>query len=169
MTLIVSTKDDSGIPEDTKQIIVVRKLYPDGQGGLRKIRAGKLASQAAHASIMWLADRVCQSAEPPLERVVGRMSAHADVKYTNSFPGIGFTTEEREWLTGKFTKIVLGVDTEEQLISLYQQAVDAGLTVHKVVDVGLTEFDGEPTQTAIAIGPHSARRIAPITQGLDLL
>jgi PTH2 family peptidyl-tRNA hydrolase len=169
MDVIIRAKSDDHLPEKTKQVIVVRKLYPDGKGGLRKIRSGKIASQAAHASMIWLSRRVCEAASPPLEHIVGKMSAYPGVKYTNNFNDLGFTTEERDWLTGKFTKIVLGVDTEEELIALHQKALDAGLTSHIVTDSGLTEFDGEPTNTAIAIGPHSANRIEGLTKGLSLL
>lgn len=169
MDVIVREKSDDHFPEKTKQVIVVRKMYPDGNGGLRQIRSGKIASQAAHASMMWLSVRVCEAANPPLEHVVRKMSAYPGVKYTSGFDNLGFTTEERDWLTGKFTKIVLGVDTEEELITLHQRALDEGLTSYIVTDSGVTEFDGEPTNTAIAIGPHSAHRIDTLTKGLRLL
>lgn len=169
MGVIVRAKSDDHFPEKVKQVIVVRKMYPDGKGGLRQIRSGKIASQAAHASMMWLSHRVCAASTPPLEHIVGKMSAYPGVRYTGNFEGLGFTTEERSWLTGKFTKIVLGVETEEELIELHQKALDAGLTSHIVTDSGLTEFDGEPTNTAIAIGPHSGHKIDELTKGLSLL
>ena len=169
MDVVILAKSDDHLPEKTKQVIVVRKLYPDGVGGQRKIRAGKIASQAAHASMIWLSRRVCEAASPPLEHIVGKMSAYPGVQYTSNFDNLGFTTEERDWLIGKFTKIVLGVDTEEELIALHQKALNAGLTSHIVTDSGLTEFDGEPTNTAIAIGPHSGHKIDELTNGLSLL
>jgi len=169
MDVIIRVKSDDHLPEKTKQVIVVRKLYPDGSGGHRKIRAGKIASQAAHASMIWLSRRICEAASPPLEHLVGKLSAYPGVRYTTNFDSLGFTTEERDWLTGKFTKIVLGIDTEEELIALHQKALDAGLTSHIVTDSGLTEFDGEPTNTAIAIGPHSGHKIDELTKGLSLL
>lgn len=169
MDVIVRMKPEYMLPEKTKQVIVVRKLYPDGKGGTRQIRSGKIASQAAHASMMWLSNRICKAASPPLESIVGKMSAYPGVQYTSRFENLGFTTEERDWLTGKFTKIVLGIDTEEELLALHQRALDAGLTSCIVVDSGLTEFDGEPTHTAVAIGPHSSHCIDELTKGLSLL
>lgn len=169
MSVMVRAKSDDHLPEKTKQVIVLRKLYPDGKGGTRQIRSGKIASQAAHASMIWLVRRVCEAASPPLDRIIGKLSAYPGVRYTNEFNDLGFTTEERAWLTGKFTKIVLGVDTEEELVALHQKAIDAGLTSYIVTDSGLTEFNGEPTNTAIAIGPHSAHRIDELTKGLSLL
>ena len=57
----------------------------------------------------------------------------------------------------------------EELDAVYDRAKEAGLTVHMVVDSGKTEFDGIPTKTCLAIGPHEASKIDKITGNLKLL
>ena len=54
-------------------------------------------------------------------------------------------------------------------MAVHEQAVAAGLTVSLIIDAGDTEFGGENTVTGIAIGPHEAERIDPITGHLSLL
>ena len=80
------------------------------------------------------------------------------------------SAEEREWLlNGAFTKITLGVSTEEELMAVYEAAKAAGLTAHLIVDSGRTEFGGKPTPTGVGIGPHYKSRIDPITRDLELI
>lgn len=51
----------------------------------------------------------------------------------------------------------------------YQQAKDAGLIVSLIIDAGLTEFGGVPTNTCIAIGPSWEDDVNKITGHLKLL
>lgn len=74
-----------------------------------------------------------------------------------------------EWLSTGMTKICLGVSSEEKLMELRDSASDAGIPVSIIVDVGKTEFHGEPTLTAIAIGPFDRNAIDKITGTLELL
>lgn len=122
----------------------MRIRYPDDEGGLKKLRTGKLVAQGSHASMAWLSHRVRDRR-------------------------IAFSREEQEWLSGKFTKICLYVDTEEELLDIFHRAEDAGLTVHLITDAGLTEFNGVPTKTCLAIGPHESSKIDAITSDLKLL
>jgi peptidyl-tRNA hydrolase, PTH2 family len=124
---------------DVKQVIVMRKDL--------KMRRGKENSQAAHASIMWLVERV-QEADGQRERAA-------------------LTVEEHEWMYGSFTKVCLQVNSEEELLEIYGKAKEAGLEVHLITDAGRTEFDG-PTRTCLAIGPDRAMYIDKITGGLKL-
>jgi len=73
------------------------------------------------------------------------------------------------WLSGRFAKIALGCDSEQELLSLHQQALNAGLPCALIRDAGLTEFAGVPTLTAVAIGPAEKSKIDKITQHLKLL
>ncbi|NBO64961.1 MAG: hypothetical protein EBU88_08990, partial [Acidobacteria bacterium] len=41
-----------------KQVIVFRTSYPDGKGGVRKLRRGKEIAQACHASIAFLTKKI---------------------------------------------------------------------------------------------------------------
>ena len=55
------------------------------------------------------------------------------------------------------------------MLDIYQQAKDKGLPCSLIVDAGLTEFNGIPTKTCIAIGPAYSKYIDPITGHLKLL
>lgn len=74
----------------------------------------------------------------------------------------------KEWLAGIFTKIVVTVDSEEELLSVYQNAKDRGLICALIKDNGLTEFKGVPTHTAVAVGPDSPENLGPVTGHLKL-
>jgi len=74
-----------------------------------------------------------------------------------------------KWVNGIFAKIVVGCNSEEELINLAQAAADANIPHALITDVGRTEFHGEPTVTALAIGPDYPEKIDPITGGLKLL
>jgi|SRR6056297_2705152 len=75
----------------------------------------------------------------------------------------------KEWLNGKFTKIAVSVDSEEELLAVLQKARDAGLIAELVTDAGLTEFNGVPTNTCIAVGPATHEELLPVTGHLKLL
>lgn len=126
-----------------KQVIVMRTDL-----GMRK---GKMIAQGAHASMAWLAKRVVE---------------HRDNQHSSS---VSLFRVEEEWIYGAFTKICVRVDSEEELIAIYDNALEAGLTSHLITDNGLTEFNGIPTKTCCAIGPNSAQDIDQITGHLKLL
>ncbi|WPH57761.1 peptidyl-tRNA hydrolase [Mycobacterium phage WXIN] len=74
-----------------------------------------------------------------------------------------------EWLDGSFTKVCVRVDSELELLDVYEKARAAGLLAELITDNGLTEFGGVPTRTCIAVGPDNAENLAPITGHLKLL
>lgn len=73
-----------------------------------------------------------------------------------------------EWLETGQTKICVSVNSEAELLDVYQRAKDAGLFCSLVKDAGRTEFK-EPTLTCCAIGPAEAEEIDKITGTLSLL
>lgn len=75
----------------------------------------------------------------------------------------------KEWLAGPFAKIVVSVDSEQELIAVYNSAISAGLIAALITDAGRTEFNGVATNTCIAVGPATAEELAPITGHLKLL
>jgi len=75
----------------------------------------------------------------------------------------------KNWLSEAFTKICVSVDSEQELLDLYQKAQDAGMIVALIEDSGLTEFHEVLTKTCIAIGPEYSDDLAPITGHLKLL
>jgi PTH2 family peptidyl-tRNA hydrolase len=75
----------------------------------------------------------------------------------------------KEWLSGLFTKIAVGVNSEEELLEVYNKAREAGLIAELITDSGLTVFNGVPTNTCIAVGPDTHENLQPITGNLKLL
>lgn len=73
------------------------------------------------------------------------------------------------WLSGKFTKVVVYVNSEEELLKVYDEALARGLLASLIVDEGLTEFKLVPTKTAVAIGPDFPEKLTPVTGHLPLL
>jgi PTH2 family peptidyl-tRNA hydrolase len=74
-----------------------------------------------------------------------------------------------EWLSGLFTKIVVSVDSEVELLKIYTMAKVSGLLCSLIQDAGNTEFHGVPTYTCCAIGPDEEEKIDKITGNLKLL
>lgn len=110
-----------------------------------KMRRGKEIAQGSHASMAFLTRRLQQHITPV------------------------WTKAELEWLEGSFAKVCVKVNSEEELLNVYNKAKEAGLEVHLITDSGRTEFHGIPTHTCLAIGPDYSSKIDPITGDLILL
>ena len=131
---------------DYRQILIA-------QGAL-KMRKGKLAAQAAHASLAAL-----------LNPVANHLQQHEDGSGTLIVP---LDKEATAWLNGAFKKICVKVDSESELLSLHERAKALNLRCALIRDNGLTEFGGIPTYTVLAIGPHSKEVLDPLTGHLTL-
>ena len=71
------------------------------------------------------------------------------------------------WLTGtSHKKIVLGINSESELLELYEKVKEAGIICSLVLDSGLTEFNGVATYTAVGIGPDFSDKIDKFTSHL---
>lgn len=103
------------------------------------MRAGKMCSQAAHA----------------VESIIEDYRGH---------PNIVIWREKHNR-----TKITVRVESEEQLLSVVEQARAADLPVSLVQDSGKTEFRGVATYTVAAVGPAPSGEIDKITGDLSLL
>ena len=119
------------------------------------MRLGKTAAQVAHASMSFLTRKLS-----PDWRQNWR---------TASSYKVCLSLVEEEWLSDSFTKVVVSVNSEEDLRSLIEQAEEAGIVVHEVIDSGRTEFHGVPTLTCAAFGPDDVEKLDPITGHLPLL
>lgn len=139
---------------DYKQVIVVRKDL--------NMRKGKIASQAAHASMKVLLDLMIieEVTSPDLPDDV---TIFARTLITPSESPIHM------WLEGAFKKICVYVNSEEELEEVYQQALSADMPCALIEDQGLTEFKGVTTKTCCAIGPWDDDEIDKITGDLKLL
>lgn len=128
---------------ETKQVIVLRKDL--------NMRKGKMVAQGAHASMKVFFDLMCHTKN-------GAIIYDVDI-----------TEAMEEWMQGSFTKICVGVSSEQELLAVFQAAKSAGLPCSLITDAGKTEFDGVPTKTAVAVGPAESKEVDKITGGLGLL
>lgn len=137
---------------DVKQVIVVRKLFPNESGEQRKVRTGKYVAQGSHSVMAWICHRI--------QAAIGKKGELTQL--------LKLSPAELQWVVTNFKKVVVSVDSEEELLSIHAAAKKAGLESQLITDSGLTEFNGVPTKTALAIGPDEAHKIDPITGHLPL-
>lgn len=125
-------------------------------------RKGKMISQGSHAS---------------LKAILDAMDEHSSIKYLHSNGQEGESTKTlvlqggsalNDWIKNAFTKVTCVVETEEEIIALYEKAKEKGLICSIIKDAGLTEFGGVPTITCCAIGPAWSDEVDEITGGLEL-
>ncbi|GAB4512921.1 MAG: hypothetical protein Tsb0020_31020 [Haliangiales bacterium] len=121
-------------PTSTKQVILYRRDL--------KMRKGKIAAQCAHAAMAVFFRR--NQGEPGELRIPldGPMAI---------------------WSAGRFTKIVLSVEGEDELLAAHTHAQQAGLPTALITDAGKTEFAGVPTRTTVALGPAASEEIDRIS------
>jgi len=105
------------------------------------MRKGKMVAQGAHASLGAILHN-------------GQLKRNDDVD---------------AWLEGRFTKVCVSVDSEEELLDIYNKAKAQKLNCSLIRDAGLTEFDGVPTLTAVGVGPAKPEIVDKITGQLKLL
>ena len=123
-----------------KQVIVMRHDL--------KMRRGKQIAQGAHASMAFLT-----------RRLQSRTTIGMD----------DFSPNEQTWILGSFAKVCVRCNSEEELMAIYDKAIESSLEVHLITDSGRTEFHGQPTRTCLAIGPDDAAKIDQVTGHLELL
>jgi PTH2 family peptidyl-tRNA hydrolase len=75
----------------------------------------------------------------------------------------------KHWFSTGQTKICVYVESEEELLRVYNDAQTKNLICCLIEDSGLTEFNGVSTLTCCAIGPASKSQLQPITGHLKLL
>ena len=133
---------------EPKQVLIWRNDLKNQNG--QKVRSGKMGAQLAHASMGALLNLSVKMFEGELRINIEK-------------PAV------REWLEGRFTKVVLQVNSEQELLEIYELAIRNNLNSKLIQDAGLTEFGGVPTYTCMAIGPDYPENIDPITKHLKLL
>jgi peptidyl-tRNA hydrolase, PTH2 family len=140
----------------SKQVIVIRKDLKNSKG--EKVRSGKIIAQACHASMKAILDlgKTDEIYIPGIAEGTRVKTLNIPLK----------TTALEDWLNGRFTKICVSVNSEEELVAIYEQAKAKGLICSLITDAGLTEFNGVPTKTCAAIGPDE---VDEITGKLPLL
>lgn len=129
-----------------KQVIVIRKDL--------SMPRGKIAGQGGHAAEMGLVNLM--------------EKAETDTRITWTL-SVAKGSPVAEWMTDtKSTKIVLCVNSENELLKVERKAKEAGLNAVLITDHGLTVFDGVPTITCLSIGPDDAEKIDAVTKRLQL-
>ena len=103
---------------------------------------GKAAAQAAHAS--------CEAVFKILESRDPRWLSWLE-----------------EWRRSGQEKVVLRVDSEEELVAVYSRAVELGLPASLVADAGRTQLP-PGTRTAVAVGPAPEELVDRVTGHLKL-
>ena len=164
-----------------KQVVVVRADI------FKNCRRGKEDAQVAHASLAFLTRRIAKQLEYErgkiiyIDKINPTNPLAPPVKVPSTFLGGRdpkkikdmFSKEELEWMVEvpgekSFAKIVLQVESEEELVEIYEKAKAAKLEAHLITDSGATEFHGVPTKTCVGIGPDQAEKIDEITGHLKL-
>jgi PTH2 family peptidyl-tRNA hydrolase len=135
-----------------KQVIVLRKDL--------NMRKGKMTAQGSHASIGVIFNYMTPNYLNP-----GEMTR----TFTITLPEGELGEFMYKWMTGMFKKVVVGVNSLEELKGVYNAAKEAGIPCSIIQDNGLTEFGGVPTYTSVAIGPDNPEKIDKITGTLNLL
>lgn len=136
--------------KDVKQVIVIRKDL--------HMRQGKACAQTAHASLKVI-----------LDLMNPRDFTHLAGESTQWILSMWKTEPVYQWLSGLFTKVVLYVNSEQELLDIYNNAKSKKILCSLIQDAGLTEFKGVPTYTCCAIGPDYEDVIDQITGKLPLL
>lgn len=138
-----------------KQVIVMRKDL--------NMTKGKMVAQGSHASLGVILRMMNdgKSVQEEVPEIVGdTYSLTLHVKVNSNLD---------DWLRGVFKKICVSVQSEEELIGIYEQAINKNLPVVLIEDVGLTMFNGVKTKTCLAIGPANEEKIDEITGHLKLM
>ena len=98
----------------------------------------------------------------------GKLSAqvsHASVEAT-------LRTDKKkleEWRNVGMKKVVLKVESLDELLELHKKAKHEKLTTAMITDAGRTVFKGISTITCLAIGPDSETKIDKISGHLKML
>jgi peptidyl-tRNA hydrolase, PTH2 family len=122
---------------------------------------------ATKMTIVWRNDLQCrtgkkmgQAGHAVLERYCSTFDAHID-EDGNVSP-FKIPPAMLKWRKEQYRKIVLQVNSEEELLTIFNRAKELGLPVELITDCGLTEWD-TPTKTCLAIGPEEEEKIDAVT------
>jgi PTH2 family peptidyl-tRNA hydrolase len=130
---------------------------------------GKMAAQVAHASLGAILKFATHS-EHTVEMLHNNTRTIMHQPNAKRSISIEFfqDTPLDCWLNGKFTKIVLAVESEEELLQIHKKAEEMLLKPALITDAGLTEFNGVPTNTCVGIGPYFPESFKGVTDHLKI-
>lgn len=119
-----------------KQVIVIDKS--------KQMNVGKIVAQGGHASL------------GALLTLFDKNNSNDIIKYNVEFNKNSILDK---WLNGIFTKVCLGVNSEDEMVDIYNKITEYNKTAAEKIpivmieDCGKTCFHGEKTKTCIGIGP----------------
>lgn len=138
-----------------KQVIVVRKDL--------NMRKGKIAAQACHASLYAILRAMLN-----LECFSWNYNEEKNkIEFKSETEDRGENLEQ--WFNKDYKKIVLYVNSKEELLNLKQIADNMGVICSLITDNDNTESHGVPTITCLAFEPLPDECINIITGHLPLL
>jgi PTH2 family peptidyl-tRNA hydrolase len=135
------------IVDRSKQVIVIRKDL--------KMRRGKEIAQGCHAAMAFLT------------RQIQGQASEFDYPQGGGYEVI-VKPAAKAWIDSNFAKVCVRVESEVQLDLIAEEAKKLGIECHVVVDSGLTEFNGVPIKTCLALGPDRSELIDKVTGHLEL-
>lgn len=129
---------------EIKQVIIMRKDL--------KMNKGKCIAQGSHASLGAILASGSTSYVPIADTFCIHITDH----------------NVMSWLENEFTKVVLAVNSEDELLEMRKKITDAGIVSVLITDAGHTVFNGVATNTCIGIAPTKSTVIDQITGHLKL-
>lgn len=139
-----------------KQVIVVRSDLA--------MPRGKMAAQVAHASL----GSVLSQMQLEIERSdINDSVLSKELKLTLLKIGLLGDRTERpfmdQWISGRFAKVVVYIDSEDDLLRLINKADSVGIPTTPIYDAGASVFKGERTLTCAAFGPWRSKDLDEVT------
>jgi len=153
----------------TKQVIIFRKDLLKGENGIRK---GKFGAQCAHASLNAFLSFFEWTKHVSVSGGIYEADQHFfELNYKESIGEDGSKGLFNNWINGIYTKVVLGVENEEELMRVYQAFQDndmfpIGIPMALITDVGKTEFHGQATVTCLGVGPYLSDELDKVTKDM---
>ena len=122
--------------DNIKQVIIVRTDL--------NMRKGKMVAQGAHASMKVFFDMMStEKSELPvfqLDEEQKNSSGYVMKPVIKKTILLWENDIVQKWMEGSFAKIVVGCNSEKELLDLKKQADDAGIINALILDEGRTEF-----------------------------
>ena len=135
---------------EVKQYIIIRTDLP--------MNKGKAIAQAAHVVTNVFFDKL-EPTQICLKKGADLVDGYIYIP----------SPAEMQWLKdGRRTKITKKVKNENQLLKVYEQAKEAGLSTSLVKDAGIYGLEGE-NFTAVVVGPNYVDECEPVVGKLRLL
>ncbi len=119
--------------------------------------------QGSHASLKAVLDVIKKVEIYELIKETSRdATTFGDFFASNNIPSLSYDVHDYfisnrsldalyHWIDNLFTKICVSVDSEEELLDIYNKGKNAGLICALIQDAGRTEFNGVPTYTCCSI------------------